>query len=95
VQALRRFVRQALRRGARALRQFFAEEDLSSTSNDLVEVEVYKHHATDKAIKVSLDGEDSNAVFVPISKIEEMKPKSHGILMITLPEWMAIEKGLV
>jgi hypothetical protein len=33
--------------------------------------------------------------FVPISKIEEMKPKSHGILMGTLPEWMAIEKGLV
>jgi hypothetical protein len=44
---------------------------------------------------VSLDGEDSNAVFVPISKIEEMKPKSHGILTITIPEWLAIEKGLV
>lgn len=68
---------------------------MSYTGDDPVEIEVYKHHATDKAIKVSLDGEDSNAVFVPLSKIEEMKPKSHGILMITIPEWLAIEKGLV
>jgi hypothetical protein len=43
---------------------------------------------------VSLDGERDNAVWLPKSAIE-MEPKRDGVYTITLPERLAIDKGLV
>ena len=52
------------------------------------------HAETDRAIRVSDDGEDRNAVWLPKSQIEIGELKA-GYVEVTLPEWLAIDKGLV
>lgn len=62
--------------------------------SDLVDIEVHKHHATERAIKVSLTGEERKAVWVPLSMCE-FEQKRGAIGVLTLSETTAIEKGLV
>ena len=66
------------------------------SKSDLVDLTLtLKLHAeTDRAIRVSDDGEDRNAVWLPKSQIEVGELKS-GYVEVTLPEWLAIDKGLV
>jgi hypothetical protein len=67
--------------------------------SDLLDLDVVKHHETEKAYLVSLDGERDKAVWVPKEPCEfqagaSVRPgRTYGIL--TLPERLAIEKGLV
>lgn len=59
--------------------------------HDTIDIEVQVKAGTEKAILVS-DGETE--VWLPLSKIEvEYKPGGKAI--VTLPEWLAIEKELV
>ena len=64
--------------------------------SDLVDIEVIVHHETkgdNGAFLVSLDGERKNAKWVPKSVVEiERRGKFH---VITLPERMALDKGLI
>lgn len=59
-----------------------------------IDVEVFMHHRTDKALKVSLDGEAKNAVWVPAA-LCSFEEKSEGVGFLTLSERTAIEKGLI
>lgn len=62
--------------------------------SDLVDLTMQLHHETPKAILVSDDGDRDKAVWLPKSHAEfEMKQK--GVVIVTLPEWMAIEKKLL
>jgi hypothetical protein len=61
--------------------------------SDLVDVFVAIHHRTEKAVLVSLDGERSKAVWLPLSQIEIEERERDSI--VTMPERLAIEKGLV
>lgn len=64
--------------------------------SNLTDVEVMIHHATDKAVLVSADDNRDAAVWLPKSQIElEEKPIAGRAQIITLPENLAIEKGLV
>jgi hypothetical protein len=60
---------------------------------------VFVHQETAGAVLVSEDEKDrENAVWLPKSQIEiEPKATVLGVLFhdLTLPEWLAIEKGLV
>lgn len=61
--------------------------------SDLIEVAVQLHHETGKAWLVSDDGERDNAVWIPKSQAEiEPKGKHHEL---TMPEWLALDKGLI
>lgn len=62
--------------------------------SDLIDITVQLHHETDKAVLVSDDGEKDNAVWLPRSMIE-IDGKKDNILEITLPEWLAMDKGLI
>jgi hypothetical protein len=62
--------------------------------SDLIDLSVQLHHETDKAILVSDDGDKDKAVWLPFSQIEIERCKG-GIATVTLPEWLATEKGLV
>lgn len=62
--------------------------------SDLTDIEVVRHHQTDKAVLVSTDGERANAVWVPKS-LCEFEETSPGVGILTLSERLAIEKGLV
>ena len=61
--------------------------------SDLVDIQVVVHHTTDKAVLVSLDGEHSKAVWLPRSQIDLVKYR--GDITVTMPEQLAIDKGLV
>lgn len=62
--------------------------------SDLVDLTMQLHVETAKAVLVSDDGEKQNAVWLPLSQIEIEKQRN-GVVIVTLPEWLAIEKGLV
>jgi hypothetical protein len=61
------------------------------TNHDLIDLTVILITETDKAILVD-DGD--NRVWLPKSKVE-IEPRSDGSHTVTLPEWLAIDKGLV
>ncbi len=63
-------------------------------NSDLVDVTMQVHARTSKAIRVSDDGDDKRAVWLPLSQCE-VEEKARGIVVVTLPEWLAIDKGLV
>lgn len=62
--------------------------------SDLIDVTVQLHFMTDRAIRVSDDGDSEKAVWIPLSQCEVLK-RPNGIAIVTLPEWMALEKGLI
>lgn len=63
------------------------------SKSDLIDVAVQLHHESQKAWLVSDDGDRDNAIWIPKSQAElEPKGKAH---ILTLPEWLATEKGLV
>jgi hypothetical protein len=64
--------------------------------SSLYDIEVYIHHQTEKAWLVSLEGETK--VWIPKSQGEmEQKLTSglHPVWILTAPEPLLIEKGLV
>lgn len=69
------------------MRGFLSENEAGRS--DLIECAVQLHHETPKAWLVSDDGEKENAVWIPKSQAE----MANGLL--TLPEWLAKEKGLI
>ena len=65
---------------------------------NLHDMVVFVHKETDKAVLVSEDDDRAGAVWIPKSQIEiEPKGKINGVLFhdLTLPVWLAIDKGLV
>ena len=68
-----------------------------ATPSDLVDIDVRLHHETHgprSAWLVSTDGKIQNAVWVPKSQAE-LEPGVKGMAVLTCPEWLAIDKGLV
>ncbi len=62
--------------------------------SNLIDLTVHRHAQTAKAVRVSDDGEDSKAVWLPLSQIE-IGDEDGNHIEITLPEWLAKDKGLI
>jgi hypothetical protein len=76
--------------------------------SDLIDLMLAQHHKTKLAILVSELGEEAKAVWLPLSviEIEESRKTATGtlkggqrvtlpLITVTMPERLAIEKGLV
>lgn len=61
-------------------------------ANDPVEIACRIVHTTEKAVKID-DGK--NFVWIPKSAIEEADYLDKDTKTITIPEWLAQEKGLI
>lgn len=83
----------ALETGAETTAGGGRREDGSVKSN-LVDLTVRVHYRTEKAILVSDDGDRENAKWLPLSQIE-VEEVDASTAIVTLPEWLAVEKGLV
>jgi hypothetical protein len=59
----------------------------------IIDIEGMVHRTTEKAVLFSNDGNRANAVWLPLSQIEV--EYAHPIWTITLPEQLALEKGLI
>lgn len=65
--------------------------------SDLVDLTMQLHADSKAAILVSDDGDKAKAVWLPKSQIEWIRHESYGsnIVIVTLPEWLALDKGLI
>ena len=63
--------------------------------SDLTDVAVCRHAETDKAIFVSETGKKKDAVWLPKSQIEIENDGHANFITVTLPEWLAKDKGLI
>lgn len=61
--------------------------------SDLVDIKMFVHVETERAILASATGEKSDAVWLPKSQIEREHLYA-STSKITMPEWLAIEKEL-
>ena len=63
-------------------------------SERIVDVTVQIHHRTAKAVLVSDDGSEDRRVWLALSLVE-IEEKPGGVAEITMPEWLAKERGLI
>jgi hypothetical protein len=66
-------------------------------AKDFTTLKVILHKRTDKAVRVSMDGSEDSAVWVPLSEVEiEEGPTVNGTTYhdLILPRWLADKKGL-
>ena len=63
--------------------------------SDLVDVTGRIHAETAQAILFSDTGERKDAVWLPKAQIEIETPKGHVNSTVTMPEWLALDKGLI
>ena len=65
--------------------------------SDLVDIVVHKHAETAKAILVSDDGDEKKAKWIPKSYCEfvALNGRTGPFCTLTLPEWLALDKGLI
>lgn len=64
------------------------------SNSHIVDLTLQLHHETDRAILVSDDGEEEQAVWLPLSQCEVNKLKGN-VVEVTMPEWLAIDKKLI
>lgn len=62
--------------------------------SNVIDIDVAVEARTEKAVLVH-DGDKSKAVWLPLSQIEIEPTGIGGIETVTLPEWLALEKGLI
>lgn len=62
--------------------------------SELVDIDACKHAETTAALFISDDGDRSKAVWVPKQHCE-IHPGRNGNFVVTMPEWLARDKGLI
>lgn len=65
-----------------------------SRSEKIIDLEVHRLHSTDKAVLITTDLPE-NGVWLPKSQIELTGSGKGELWDLQIPEWLAIEKGLV
>ena len=60
----------------------------------LTQVTMKEHYRTDKGILVSETGKKSDAIWLPLSQLD-VEEKPNDVVILTMPEWLAIKSGLV
>ena len=66
----------------------------AAMKSDLVDVTCHVLQRTDRAVLVSSDGDVEKAVWLPLSQVE-IEMKRLPIAEITMPEWLAKQRGLI
>ena len=62
--------------------------------SDVIDIDGSIEAQTEKAVLFH-DGDKSKAVWLARSQIEISETGFAGIVTVTLPEWLALEKGLI
>lgn len=62
--------------------------------SNIIDLDVQLLNTTEKAVLVTLDIPE-NGVWLPKSQVELSETGIAGIMTVTLPEWLALDKGLI
>lgn len=68
---------------------------MTADRNKLVDLELHMHAETEKAILVSENGDEKKGVWLAKSQIEYNDNTTSGYVEVTLPHWLANERGLI
>lgn len=63
-----------------------------------IELELFQHVETNKAYMVSETGSKKDGIWLPKSQVEveQLDPTGNpDLILVTIPEWLAKEKGLI
>lgn len=63
------------------------------TRSNIIDLTVHLHHETEGAVMVSDTADPADAVWLPKSQIEI--EEDGAVHTVSLPEWLAKEKGLI
>lgn len=68
-----------------------------SGASDLVDIKVYFVRSTEKAIGIARSDHAGGIIWLPKSQcqVEPREPKPNSLCEVTLPQWLAKEKGLL
>ena len=67
---------------------------MAKEGSEIVDVEMQLHHETPKAILCSTNGDRGKAVWLAKSLVEYVT-QHHNVITVTMPQWVAFEKGLI
>jgi len=62
--------------------------------SNIIDIDVVVTHRTEKAVLVHT-GDKENSVWLPLSQIDVEYSRFGGTSNVSLPEWLALEKGLI
>ena len=65
-----------------------------AVKSDLCEINVKVRRSSERAALVATAFRDCEPVWVPLSLVD-LSPNGDGTHMLVIPEWLAIDKGLV
>ena len=63
--------------------------------SDIIDLTVKIHGTSEKAILVSDDDNKEGACWVPRSQLESYEEIEGGMAEISIPEWLALDKGFI
>lgn len=63
--------------------------------SDLIDIAMCRHAETEKALLASETADRDDAVWLPKAHIEVRDDGHRNFVTVTMPEWLAVEKGLV
>jgi hypothetical protein len=63
--------------------------------NHMIEFVMKLHRETEKAILVSDDGEEKNAIWLPKSQVTVQEQLADEHIRIEVPEWLAQKQNLI
>jgi hypothetical protein len=66
---------------------------MSLVNQKIIDISLHYHGESEKAIKVSENGDVEKAFWLPKSQIEY--EEKNGTAEVTLPVWLAKEKGII
>ena len=56
---------------------------------------MFRHHATARAVLVSDDEDEDNAVWLPLSQVTYSETTNKDVFIFSVPEWLAKKAGLI
>ena len=70
-----------------------------NAKSDILDIRMVLHRQTDSAVHVSEDGDESRAVWLPLSQIEMSPAKTRGAGLLPhvdlqIPQWLAEKRRL-
>lgn len=63
--------------------------------SDLIDITVRVHAKTPKAVLVSESGDEKEAQWLPLSQIEVIETNKSSVVIVSIPEWLAIDKNFI
>jgi len=63
--------------------------------SDIIDIFMRVKHRTEKAVLVTDEKDEGDEVWLPLSQIEIEMDDDPKYATISLPEWLALDKGLV